>query len=75
MTFDGNAETPGDARRMSVTWEAMASSLAIGSVLYLADGSVRLRVAAARPDLGELDAASRSAGRSPPARDSTSPDP
>ncbi|HWH10480.1 MAG TPA: pyruvate kinase [Solirubrobacteraceae bacterium] len=56
VTFDGNAETPGDERRMSVTWEAMASSLAIGSVLYLADGSVRLRVSAARPDLGELDA-------------------
>jgi pyruvate kinase len=56
VTFDGNVEDPGDASRMSVSWEAMASSLAIGSVLYLADGSVRLRIRAARPDLGELDA-------------------
>jgi pyruvate kinase len=56
VTFDGNSNEAGDASRMSVTWEAMASSLAVGAVLYLADGSVRLRVCAARPGDGELDA-------------------
>jgi pyruvate kinase len=56
VTFDGRVDEPGDELRMSVSWEAMASSLAVGAVLYLADGSVRLRVCAARPGDGELDA-------------------
>jgi pyruvate kinase len=56
VTFDGRVDEPGDERRMSVSWEAMASSLAVGAALYLADGSVRLRVCAARPGDGELDA-------------------
>ena len=45
LTFsvDGE-EVPGDAKRMSVSWEGMADALEKDAVLYLADGSVRLRV-------------------------------
>jgi pyruvate kinase len=56
VTFDADEATPGDARRMSVSWQGMASALGPGAVLYLADGSVRLRVRATRPAAGELDA-------------------
>ncbi|MGI8802438.1 MAG: pyruvate kinase [Solirubrobacteraceae bacterium] len=56
VTFDGDEAAPGDARRMSVSWPGMASALAPGAILYLADGSIRLRVRATRPDAGELDA-------------------
>ncbi len=56
VTFDGDAATPGDDRRMSVSWLGMASALDPGAILYLADGSVRLRVRATRPGEGELDA-------------------
>src|SRR6476469_3149545 len=38
----GGDEAAGDARRMSISWEGLARALAIGDVLYLADGSVRL---------------------------------
>ncbi len=56
VTFDGDEGTPGDAGRMSVSWAGMSRALVPGAVLYLADGSVRLRVRASRPDVGELDA-------------------
>jgi pyruvate kinase len=56
VTFDGDEETPGDSGRMSVSWRGMAAALEPGAVLYLADGSVRLRVRATRPAAGELDA-------------------
>jgi pyruvate kinase len=56
VTFDRDEQTPGNARRMSVSWRAMATALDPGAVLYLADGSVRLRVRATRPSAGELDA-------------------
>jgi pyruvate kinase len=56
VTFDGNEQTPGDARRMSVSWRGMADALDPGAILYLADGAVRLRVRATRPAQGELDA-------------------
>ncbi len=56
VTFDGDAATPGDAGRMSVSWAGMSRALPPGAVLYLADGSVRLRVRSTRPDVGELDA-------------------
>jgi pyruvate kinase len=56
VTFDRDEQTPGSARRMSVSWRAMATALEPGAVLYLADGSVRLRVRATRPGEGELDA-------------------
>ena len=56
VTFDGDEATPGDAGRMSVSWAGMSRALPPGAVLYLADGSVRLRVRSTRPDVGELDA-------------------
>jgi pyruvate kinase len=56
VTFDGDEATAGDERRMSVSWPGMAAALGEGAVLYLADGSVRLRVRATRPSEGELDA-------------------
>ncbi|GAC1492015.1 MAG: hypothetical protein NVS1B9_13500 [Solirubrobacteraceae bacterium] len=56
VTFDGRADEPGTERRMSVSWLDMSSSLDVGEHLYLADGSVRLKVSATRPDRGELDA-------------------
>ncbi len=45
---------PGDARRMSITWDGLADAMAPGDVLYLADGTVRLRTVESRP--GEVDA-------------------
>jgi pyruvate kinase len=46
----------GDARRMSVSWPGLVNAVAAGDVLYLADGSVRLRVKTVREGDGELDA-------------------
>jgi pyruvate kinase len=57
LTFsvDGE-EVEGDAKRMSVSWEGMADALEKDAVLYLADGSVRLRVLEARPASREVEA-------------------
>jgi pyruvate kinase len=49
----GRDDGPGDARRMSISWDGLARALAPGEVLYLADGSVRLRATAVRA--GELE--------------------
>jgi pyruvate kinase len=43
-------EIEGDARRMSVSWPGLARAVQPGAVLYLADGSVRLRVAEVRDE-------------------------
>ena len=56
VTFECGAEIEGDERRMSVTWAELAEAVEEDAILYLADGSVRLRVRATRPSLGELDA-------------------
>lgn len=57
LTFsvDGE-EREGDASRMSVSWAGMADALEKDAVLYLADGSVRLRVLEARPASHEVEA-------------------
>ncbi len=57
LTFsvDGE-EREGDASRMSVSWSGMADALEKDAVLYLADGSVRLRVLEARPASHEVEA-------------------
>jgi len=55
FSVDGD-ETEGDARRMSVSWAGMADALEKDAVLYLADGSVRLRVLDARPASHEVEA-------------------
>jgi pyruvate kinase len=45
LTFScGDGEHPGDARQMSISWAGLPDAVEAGSVLYLADGSVRLRV-------------------------------
>ncbi len=56
VTFDCGSETVGDASRMSVTWKGLADALEPNEILYLADGSIRLRVRATRPGDHELDA-------------------
>jgi len=40
----GDGDAPGDARRMSISWAGLAEAVEPNSILYLADGSVRLRV-------------------------------
>ena len=57
MTFVcGNGSPPGDARRMSIAWDGLAHAIEPGEILYLADGSVRLRAVAVRAGDGEIDA-------------------
>lgn len=56
VTFSCGADEPGDAKRMTISWAGLASALRPGTVLYLADGSIRLRVTASRPGDGEVDA-------------------
>jgi pyruvate kinase len=56
VTFECGEETLGDNRRMSVSWKELAESVEPDAIIYLADGAVRLRVLATRPDLCELDA-------------------
>src|SRR6188472_1811476 len=46
----------GDARRMTINWEGLATAIDPGEILYLADGSVRLRALAVRGGEGEIDA-------------------
>jgi pyruvate kinase len=56
LTCGAGDGRPGDAEHMSVSWEGLANELEQGAILYLADGSVRLRVAAVRAGQGEIDA-------------------
>src|ERR1044072_8343601 len=46
----------GDATRMFITYAGLASTVDDGEIIYLADGAVRLKVSAVRPDDGEIDA-------------------
>ncbi|HEX6620791.1 MAG TPA: pyruvate kinase, partial [Solirubrobacteraceae bacterium] len=52
----GNGSPPGDAQRMSIAWDGLAHAIDPGEILYLADGSVRLRAVAVRAGDGEIDA-------------------
>ncbi len=59
VTFVCGGEENGegdDARRMHISWAGLPDALEAGAVLYLADGSVRLRVAAVRAGACEVDA-------------------
>ncbi len=49
-------EGGGDARHMTISWPGLAEALSPGDVIYLADGSVRLRVTETRAGSGEVDA-------------------
>lgn len=51
----GDEEIAGDAHRMSISWAGLADSVEPESILYLADGSVRLRVTAVRGGDSEID--------------------
>jgi len=51
----GDGDLPGDARRMSVSWGGLPGAVERDSILYLADGSVRLRVAAVREGESEVE--------------------
>src|SRR5271154_3595324 len=49
LTFTcGEQELAGDAERMSISWGGLPDAVEPDSILYLADGSVRLRVTAVR---------------------------
>jgi pyruvate kinase len=57
VTFScGADEGEGDAGHMHISWAGLPDALERGSVLYLADGSVRLRVASVRAGAGEVEA-------------------
>ena len=51
----GDEEIAGDAHRMSISWAGLADAVEAESILYLADGSVRLRVTAVRGGDSEID--------------------
>jgi pyruvate kinase len=58
LTFvcgDGDGEGTGNARRMFISWPGLADAVQTDEIMYLADGSVRLRVSATRPEAGEID--------------------
>ena len=56
LTFScGDEELAGDAHHMSISWAGLADAVELDSILYLADGSVRLRVVAIRGPEGEID--------------------
>ncbi len=45
----------GDEHRMAVSWHGLAAAVHVGDHLYLADGSVRLRVQSVRVEAGEIE--------------------
>jgi pyruvate kinase len=58
LTFvcgDGDGDSPGNAQRMFISWAGLADALHPDEIMYLADGSVRMRVQATRPEQGEID--------------------
>ena len=55
LTFTCGEEIEGDAQRMSVSWAGLADAIEPNAVLYLADGSVRLRAVDVRPDSREVE--------------------
>jgi pyruvate kinase len=56
VTFVCGPEIEGNARRMSISWEGLASEVGVDDSIYLGDGAVRLRVEAVRPSEFEIDA-------------------
>jgi pyruvate kinase len=46
----------GDESTLYIDWPGLARAVDVGEVLYLADGRVRLRAKAVRPEDGEIDA-------------------
>src|SRR5580698_3933013 len=57
VTFDCSGEDgAGDASRMTISWLGLADALEPEAVIYLADGSVRLRVKDVRAHASEVEA-------------------
>ena len=52
----GGGEIAGDAHRMSISWAGLADAVEPGAVMYLADGSVRLRTVEVRGASHEVEA-------------------
>ncbi|HXW59501.1 MAG TPA: pyruvate kinase [Solirubrobacteraceae bacterium] len=52
---NGSKELVGDSEHMSVSWKGLADAVEPNTVLYLADGSVRLRVIDVRAGECEID--------------------
>jgi pyruvate kinase len=52
----GGGEIAGDAHRMSISWAGLADAVEPGAVMYLADGSVRLRTVEVRAASREVEA-------------------
>jgi pyruvate kinase len=55
LTFACGTDEEGDAGRMSVAWEGFAAALSPRDVVYLTDGTVRLRVDDVRAEACEVD--------------------
>ena len=57
LTFvcGGDDDGLGDKHRMFISWDGLAEAVGPDEVMYLADGTVRLRVATTRPEQGEID--------------------
>src|SRR5919206_2492571 len=57
LTFvcNGDSGELGDAQRMTITWPGLAAAVEPGEIMYLLDGSIRLRVTATRAGDGEID--------------------
>ena len=64
VTFvgDNDSDVEGDKHHMTINWSGLATMIEPGEELYLADGAVRLRVDAVRPEAGEVDAVVRVGG-------------
>jgi pyruvate kinase len=58
LTFvcgDGGGDGVGDRNRMFIAWAGLADAVQPDEIMYLADGSVRLRVRATRSEASEID--------------------
>jgi pyruvate kinase len=55
LTFVCGEDSVGDATRMSISWPGLAEAVEEDSILYLADGSVRLRVTDVRSSDCEIE--------------------
>src|SRR3954453_22308753 len=57
LTFvcNGGGGELGDATRMTITWPGLPPAVKPGQIMYLPDGSIRLRVTATRAGEGEID--------------------
>jgi pyruvate kinase len=56
LTFScGDGERPGDAHHMSISWGGLADAIEKDAILYLADGSVRLRAVDVRAAAHEVE--------------------